>query len=52
MRRYADTPMSLADACLVRLSELNSDCRLLTVDSDFKRYRRHSRQMIPLLAPW
>ena len=26
MRRYEDTPMSLADACLVRLAELHSDC--------------------------
>lgn len=52
MRRYSDTPMSLADACLVRLSELHSDCRVLTLDSDFKRYRRRSRQIIPLLAPW
>lgn len=52
MGRYADKPMSLADACLVRLSEFHSDCRLLTVDSDFRRYRRHGRQIIPLLAPW
>jgi len=52
MGRYADTPMSLADACLVRLSELYADCRLFTIDSDFDRYRRNGRQIIPLLAPW
>jgi predicted nucleic acid-binding protein len=52
MDRYADTPMSLADACLVRLSELHADCRVFTLDSDFNRYRRNGRQMIPLLAPW
>lgn len=52
MRRYADTPISLADACLVRLSELHRDCRVLTLDSHFTRYRRHGRQLIPLLAPW
>ena len=52
MSRYADTPMSLADACLVRLSEMHSDCRVFTMDSDFRRYRRHGRQIIPLLAPW
>jgi hypothetical protein len=34
MRRYADTPMSLADACLVRLSELHSDCQVFTLDAD------------------
>jgi predicted nucleic acid-binding protein len=51
MRRYDDTPMSLADACLVRLSELHSDCQVFTLDADFRRYRRHGRQVIPLLAP-
>ena len=52
MRRYDDMPISLADACLVRMSEVHADCRLLTLDRDFRRYRRHGRQMIPLLAPW
>jgi uncharacterized protein len=52
MRRYDDMPISLADACLVRMSEAHADCRLLTLDRDFRRYRRHGRQMIPLLAPW
>jgi predicted nucleic acid-binding protein len=51
MRRYADTPMSLADACLVRLSELFADGRLFTLDSDFLHYRRNARQSIPLLRP-
>lgn len=51
MRRYADTPMSLADACLVRLTELHADCRLFTLDSDFEHYRRNGRQTIPLLRP-
>ena len=51
MRRYADTPMSLADACLVRLTERFSECRLFTLDSDFEHYRRNGRQVIPLLHP-
>ena len=51
MERYSDVPMSLADACLVRLSELHSDCRVLTLDSHFTRYRRHGRHVIPLLMP-
>lgn len=51
MRRYEDTPMSMADACLVRLSELYSDCQVFTLDADFRRYRRHGRQVIPLLTP-
>lgn len=51
MTRYRDTPMSLADACLVRLAERIPDCRLLTLDSDFAHYRRSGRQAIPLLTP-
>jgi len=44
--------MDLADATLVRLSELFDDCRVLTVDrQDFSVYRRHGRQVIPLLTP-
>ncbi|MDQ6914121.1 MAG: PIN domain-containing protein [Verrucomicrobiota bacterium] len=52
MRRYADKPMSLADACLVRLSELHKDCRVFTLDRHFKHYRRFGRSIIPLLSPW
>jgi predicted nucleic acid-binding protein len=51
MRRYANVPMSLADACLVRMSELASDCTVLTLNADFRIYRRHRRQRIPLLMP-
>lgn len=51
MQRYAQTPMSLADACLVRLSERVADCRLFTLDSDFEHYRRNGRQVIALLLP-
>ena len=52
LRRYADIPMSFADACLVRMSERVTDTVTFTVDSDFKFYRRHGRQMMPVLAPW
>ncbi|MBL9142092.1 MAG: PIN domain-containing protein [Verrucomicrobiaceae bacterium] len=51
MDRYDDVPMSLADACLVRLSELHPKLPLVTLDSDFKIYRRHGRQMIPVISP-
>jgi uncharacterized protein len=51
LKRYEDTPMSLADACLVRISERIPDCRLFTLDSDFEHYRRNGRQLIPLLKP-
>ncbi len=52
MRRYADVPMSLADACLVRLAELNPKSTVLTLDRDFVVYRKNSRQVIELLCPW
>jgi hypothetical protein len=51
MRRYEDTPMSLADACLARLSELHTDCQVFTLGADFRCYRRLGRRVIPLLAP-
>lgn len=51
MRQYANVPMSLADACLVRMSELVADSVVLTLDRDFRVYRRHKRQRIPLLIP-
>lgn len=51
MDKYADVPMSLADACLVRMSETRSDSLILTLDTDFRVYRRHSRQVVPCLIP-
>lgn len=51
MNRYVDVPMSFADACLVRMSELAHKSQLLTVDADFGIYRRNRRQVIPLLRP-
>ena len=51
MKRYRQVPMSLTDACLVRMSELHPRSRLLTIDTDFRIYRRHDRQVIPLLIP-
>ena len=49
--RYDNVPTSLADACLVRMSELYEPCRVLTLDSDFHIYRRHGRKVIPVLSP-
>ena len=51
MRKYRDVPMSLADATLVRLSELHRDCWLLTFDTHFEIYRRHGNKTIPLVMP-
>ena len=51
MRRYRNRPMSLADACLVRLSEMHSASEVLTIDSDFRIYRRHGNKVIPVRMP-
>lgn len=51
MQKYAGVPMSLADACLVRLSETLPDPVIFTTDSDFQIYRRHSRQIVPCVVP-
>jgi uncharacterized protein len=51
MRRYRNRPMSLADACLVRLSEIHTAGRIFTLDSDFRVYRRHGNKVIPVLMP-
>ena len=51
LRKYASVPMSLADACLVRMSETVADPVILTTDFDFRIYRRHSRQVIPCIVP-
>ena len=35
MDKYADVPMSLADACLVRMTEVLPEPVVLTTDTDF-----------------
>ena len=50
-RRFREVPMSLADACLVRLSELYPELAVLTLDSDFRVYRKNRRDLIPCLLP-
>ncbi|MHB8522482.1 MAG: type II toxin-antitoxin system VapC family toxin [Limisphaerales bacterium] len=51
MARYRNVPMSLADATLVRLSELHPGCQVFTLDSDFRIYRCHGNKVIPVLMP-
>ncbi len=51
MRRYRDLPMSLADATLVRLSELRESSLIFTLDGHFTIYRRFERRPIPVLMP-
>ena len=51
MQKYVQTPMSLADACLVRMTETVASAVLLTTDTDFRIYRRHGRQVVPCVLP-
>ena len=51
MGRYENVPMSFADACLVRMSELWPKAPVFTLDSDFRIYRRNKRQALPLICP-
>jgi predicted nucleic acid-binding protein len=52
LRKYADHDMDLADACIVRMTELVRECRVVTLDrADFSVYRRNGRDLIPLIAP-
>jgi uncharacterized protein len=51
LQKYRDTPMSLADACVVRMAELHERHAVLTLDSDFLVYRKHGRVPIPLIHP-
>ena len=51
MRRYADVPMSFADACLVRIVEKTPHGSVMTLDSGFHVYRQARRRTIPLLIP-
>jgi len=50
-QRYADRNPDLADLCLIRMSELHPHHVVLTVDDDFRVYRRNKREAIPLLIP-
>jgi len=51
MQKYASVPMSLADACLVRMTETLADPVVLTTDTDFDVYRRHGRNVVPCVTP-
>ena len=50
MSRYASVPMSLADACLVRMAELHGDSPILTLDGDYRIYRKNGRQALALIS--
>ena len=51
LKKYENLPISVADACLVRLAELHDSSSIMTLDAHFQIYRKNKRRIIPLLAP-
>jgi predicted nucleic acid-binding protein len=51
LQKYRDQPMSLADACIVRMAELYDRHSVLTLDRDFLVYRKHGRVPLTVLYP-
>lgn len=51
LKKYRSVPMSFADACLVRMSEKISNTSVLTLDEDFRIYRKNGRAVIPTIMP-
>jgi uncharacterized protein len=51
MDQYSLLPMSLADACLVRMAEVIEDAAVMTLDRHFRIYRKNHRQLIKTIMP-
>ena len=49
--KYRDRPMSLVDACIVRMAEIHERHAVLTLDSDFTVYRKSGRVPLELIHP-
>jgi predicted nucleic acid-binding protein len=50
-QKYRDQPMSLADACIVRMAETYEHHAVFTLDSDFSIYRKHGKLALTLIHP-
>jgi uncharacterized protein len=51
LRKYRNRPMSLADACVVRMAELHGRHAVLTLDFDLMIYRKHGSEPLALIHP-
>ena len=51
LEKYRDRPMSLADACIVRMAEIHDRHAVLTLDSDFAIYRKHDQIPLTIIHP-
>jgi hypothetical protein len=50
--KYQNIPMSLADACIVRMTEIYEDSKVLTLDQDFTVYRKNKNKVIECITPF
>ncbi len=51
MDRYANVPMSFADACLVRMAEIHREGQAFTTDGDFRIYRKSRTKRLDVIMP-
>ena len=50
LKKYADRPISLADACLIRCAEIHQEARIATFDSDFGVYKWARKRRFDLVS--
>lgn len=50
-KKYSDTPMDFADACIVRMAEIYPTSKVFTIDDDFRIYRKQDKKVLSLLIP-
>ena len=51
MKKYVDTPIDFADACLIQMADELDTGDILTLDSDFQHYRWRKTRTFNLLVP-
>jgi predicted nucleic acid-binding protein len=51
LAKYSDRPMSVADACIVRMAEIHEGHPVLTLDADFSIYRKYGRVPLTIIHP-
>jgi predicted nucleic acid-binding protein len=49
LKKYADRPISFADACLIRCAEVHQESRIATFDEDFGIYRWNRNRKFDVL---
>lgn len=52
IQSYSNIPMSMADACLVQMTDQRKESSIFTLDSDFQIYRSLKGEHIQVIAPF